>query len=195
MEIWNTPMYRRWYKMKSRCGNPKDEHWPLYGGRGISVCEQWMSFDNFLADMGEVPPGMTLDRIDVNGPYSPDNCRWATAQTQANNRRNNVLLGGKTMAEQARELGITPEAIRYRIAKGADPLSKEKLRKKNYGRMVIQKTLDGCVVAEHGSLPVAALAFNPQAKEKALKGIWKALQKSSGRYLGYAWEYGPQEKL
>ena len=194
MAIWNTPMYRRWYNIKSRCENPNNEKWHLYGGRGIYVCERWQVFENFLEDMGPRPtPSHTVGRIDNNGPYSPENCRWETPVQQANNKRTNIVIGEKTMAEHARELGVTPETIAYRIRHGQDPLRKEKLRKKNYGRMVLQKNSDGSVVRVHNSLPAAAELFpNPKS---ALKGIWKVLKEPHRRYAGFYWEYAPLEEL
>lgn len=80
-------LYARWGAMMNRCGNPTDLNWRHYGGRGIKVCERWHHFQNFLADMGEPPPGLTLDRIDNDGAYSNDNCRWVTMKDQAANRR------------------------------------------------------------------------------------------------------------
>lgn len=81
--------YNAWAKMRRRCLDLKSDKFRYYGGRGITFCPQWGDFESFLADMGERPAGMTLDRVDVDGPYSPANCRWATKQQQMRNKRDN----------------------------------------------------------------------------------------------------------
>jgi len=82
--------YQSWRSMVARCTQAKRHDWHHYGGRGIKVCERWLQFENFLADMGERPAGMTLDRVNVNGNYEPSNCRWATNRQQSENKRKNV---------------------------------------------------------------------------------------------------------
>lgn len=82
-----TKTYAVWKTMRQRCSNPNDANYHYYGGRGVSVCGRWESFEAFIADMGEAPKGLTLDRIDPNGNYEPGNCRWATWAVQRHNRR------------------------------------------------------------------------------------------------------------
>lgn len=115
-----TPTYTSWLNMGSRGkGTISPEN---YKDRGITVCERWASFEAFLADMGERPEGTTLDRMDNDGPYSPENCRWATKVEQARNRRNVKLhaFGGETLCakEWADRLGVKPQTLRYWIRAG-----------------------------------------------------------------------------
>ncbi len=113
-----------WANMKQRCLNPKDDKFKDYGGRGITVCREWLdSFEQFFADTGPRPElEYTLDRIDVNGNYEPGNVRWATKREQANNRRvtPHLTLDGETLplTEWAIRLGLSSATIRGRINRG-----------------------------------------------------------------------------
>ncbi len=116
----HTPEYDAWKQAIQRCTNPKSNQFKNYGGRGIKMCERWLnSFENFYADMGPQPAGTSLDRIDNNSDYSPDNCRWATPFEQQNNRRNNRLITHQghtlSMSEWARKTGINRNTINSRI--------------------------------------------------------------------------------
>ncbi len=84
--LGGTPTYRTWYSMIDRCINPRNISFRTYGGKGISVCDRWLRIENFVADMGLRPEGLTLDRIDSNGDYEPTNCRWAHILDQQRNR-------------------------------------------------------------------------------------------------------------
>ena len=117
-----TLIYRAWSVMVQRATNPDHPSYDRYGGRGITLCERWKSFENFYADMGDRPPDMSLDRIDNNGPYSPENCRWATREQQQNNRRVNTRLtyNGRTLtvAEWGRVTGYGKGPIVQRMQSG-----------------------------------------------------------------------------
>lgn len=111
--------YISWLDARKRCFAPQNKRFHLYGGRGITMCDRWLhSFSDFIADMGEAPAGMTLDRIDVNGNYDPGNCRWATKHEQMQNMRSNVATwesvrairqefrDGASLAELAEKYGM-----------------------------------------------------------------------------------------
>jgi hypothetical protein len=122
-----TRLYKTWGNMKSRCYRKKDISYPNYGGRGIVVCDEWRdSFEAFRdwALSHGYRDDLTLDRIDLNGNYEPENCRWQTYKQQANNRRSNKYLecDGKrlTYSEWADLYGITERTISRRIAAGWD---------------------------------------------------------------------------
>ncbi len=117
-----SPEYRVWASMKTRCLNPMAAHYVRYGGRGISVCERWMKFENFLSDMGLRPFGMQLHRKDNDGPYCPSNCVWVDPFTHARLKRTNrwITAFGKTkcVTDWSIELGIPKESIFGRLNKG-----------------------------------------------------------------------------
>jgi hypothetical protein len=114
-----TNTYSSWKCMKQRCLNPNAAGYQHYGGRGIHICDKWMRFEGFLDDMGEAPDGHSLDRIDNDGPYNKENCRWATQEQQCNNTRvtRKVVAFGvtKTVAEWAKSIGISRDTMYARL--------------------------------------------------------------------------------
>lgn len=120
--MYRTPTYKAWKHMKERCRNPTCAQYQDYGGRGISVDARWDQFETFLADMGERPfPEAQLDRIDNNGNYTPENCRWATRALQTRNTRRNLMvtLGSETMClkDAAKKVGISAPTVMWRARK------------------------------------------------------------------------------
>lgn len=119
---FRTGAHRSWRAMKNRCLNKNNKDWPYYGGGGIKICDRWLDFNNFLKDMGERPPGLSLDRIDNCGNYEPKNCKWSSVRDQRRNRRTAVLIehNGQTKNQQdwARDLGLDISTIQRRRKRG-----------------------------------------------------------------------------
>lgn len=119
-----TPIYKVWASMIARCTNSTLPEYHNYGGRGITVCERWLRFENFIADMGQRPSDKhSIDRINNDGNYEPTNCRWATKKQQCNNTRRNriIVFNGeaRTIAQWSELLGIRYHTIRGRLRRGA----------------------------------------------------------------------------
>lgn len=117
------PAHSVWASMLARCANPNHRAYHNYGGRGIQVCERWLDFVNFWEDMGGTyRPGLTLDRENNDGGYTPGNCRWVGWHVQAQNRRSSVVLptsrGDMTIAEAAHIAGVGMSTISYRVSHG-----------------------------------------------------------------------------
>jgi hypothetical protein len=119
-----SPEWVSWTSMRHRCDNPRNAQYPRYGGRGISVCERWEeSYANFLEDMGRRPTlKHSLDRINVNGPYSPENCKWSTSREQSRNKTTTVILefNGERLCvrDWSDRTGVSHDAISKRIKAG-----------------------------------------------------------------------------
>lgn len=118
--------YHIWTKIMDRCYNPKARSYKHYGARGISVCTRWHDVVNFIADMGDKPDGLSIDRIDNSKGYSPENCRWATNFEQAQNTRLNrmIEINGECfcLSEWIRRKGISMSTFYYRTKRGLDPI-------------------------------------------------------------------------
>lgn len=118
----NTRVFRCWLAMKTRCLNPNSTSYYHYGGRGIGICKRWLKFENFLEDMGYPPENYTLNRINNNGNYSPENCRWATPREQSRNTRRNKIwiINGVSgcIVEHCERFGIRQQVVWLRIKNG-----------------------------------------------------------------------------
>lgn len=121
------PLWHTWWNMIRRCYDEDTRQYERYGGRGIRVCDRWLlegGFVHFLEDMGERPEGHTLDRVDIDGPYSPENCRWADRETQANNQSTTQLITheitGETLSQSqwSRRLGGQRDLVITRLRRG-----------------------------------------------------------------------------
>jgi hypothetical protein len=140
----NSPIYKKWMGMKKRCQNPNDISYHLYGGRGITVCEEWQSFSNFYRDMGKTfKEGLSLERIDNEKGYFKDNCKWITMFEQASNKRNVKMYSynGLTMhlADWAKKIGMKKGTLHYRLRNGwsfKDAITKSLLK----GKGVLTRT-------------------------------------------------------
>jgi len=118
-----TRLYNIWFSMRQRCSRPQKDNYKYYGGRGITVCERWNSFENFMHDMGNPPSDQhSIDRIDTNGNYEPSNCRWATMKEQQNNRRDNHILEyqgeSMTISRWAEKIGVSQSLLIDRLSRG-----------------------------------------------------------------------------
>ena len=123
--------YKTWSGMKARCNNPNSSHYEYYGGRGIKVCPEWdgpNNFEKFLEDMGERPDHMELDRIDPNGDYTKENCRWVSRLENINNTRRNKYITyldkTLTISQWAREIKADPSALYHRLFIQSWPVEK-----------------------------------------------------------------------
>lgn len=120
--LWNTPGYRHWRSVVQRCVDPNVDSWRYYGGKGVTVCDRWREYANFLADMGPKPPGMQIDRIDGSKGYEPGNCRWVTPTENIRNRSNTRRLTARgetlTLTEWSERTGLGYTTIKERVRRG-----------------------------------------------------------------------------
>jgi hypothetical protein len=156
--------------MWSRCTNPNVPGYPNYGGRGIKVSKRWEQFENFIEDMGPRPSGKRLGRIDIDGDYTPKNCRWMSLSESMNNRTDSTVLeyDGRQMsiADWARETGINPKTISARLRRGwsvADSLSGVDDRPAAKAKKVPKKT------AKKVAAPVKKAGKKKAARKKAAR--------------------------
>lgn len=187
------PLYGTWFQMISRCENPNQKHYDRYGGRGIKVCDEWHDFWEFVKwsdSVGGRPNGYTLDRIDNNGNYEPNNCRWADWRTQTTNKSSNVFIEyngqSKTVTEWAECFNLNPNTLQERLKRGWDinrSLTEKATENSHYSRnkILVQYDSIGNVVKKYNSLSEVQPPFNKKSISDAI------CQKS--KYKGYVWKY------
>ncbi len=157
--MFGTKLYMSWSAMLYRCRNPKAKAFPNYGGRGITVCDRWLNFSNFMLDMGDGHwDGAEIDRIDNNGNYEPGNCRWVTCAVNVRNKRNSLWVEfrgeRRKLAELCAEIGVSRRHVNSRLAIGWDV--DRALLEPVAGRQRLTVLLDGkrqyltTVCANHG---------------------------------------------
>lgn len=178
--LWNKGAYKsawkRWERMIARCYDPADPSYKNYGGRGIKVCDRWReSFENFIADMGEPPKGMSIERINNDGNYCRENCRWATNKEQSRNKRNNhfYTLGDRIaiLADFAEEFGVCFSMLKCRIRRG---MTLEDALKTPAGMPTgPEKTAVRKAAEEHG-IPIVTLRYRMTKMGMTLEEAIKA---------------------
>lgn len=128
MKTSKNPTYRSWSAMKRRCEDPLHNNFKYYGGRGITVCDRWMKFENFVEDMKERPEGKTISRKDNDGNYSKENCEWSDKVSQENNKSSNTWIEyrgqRRTLAEWSRIIGLKKNTLIARIITYKWPIEK-----------------------------------------------------------------------
>ena len=189
-------LYCSWVQMRSRCRNPKHDAYPRYGGRGITVCDEWEDYEAFAqwALSNGFEDGLTIERIDVNGNYCPDNCTWISRGDQARNRRNNVKIeyNGqiKTGAEWAREIGRGKQCVLRRLRKGMsieEALNPQKFKPNRTYKKVEQYQNDTLIGAFESAEQAAK--SNGEMNPRTIR--W-ACRTGNSAY-GFTWKYEAEE--
>jgi hypothetical protein len=169
-----SPTYRSWESMWGRCTRPNDPVYDKYGGRGISVCERWSKFEEFLSDMGTRPEGLSLDRIDNSGNYEPGNCRWATPKQQSNNTRWNRTIKYNGRTYTARELsdllGLSYNKLRRRIFREGWSISRAISIENGRSKLTEQDILDIRKDRRKPKDIAAAFSMSPQQINRIRRG-------------------------
>lgn len=161
----SSPTYRTWVSMKARCSNKNNI---FYGGKGVQVCDEWMSFEVFLKDMGERPDGCTIDRIDPSKGYFKENCRWATSRQQCRNKKNNVFIsvnGEKlNLVDVSTKYGIPVTTLSRRVKEGLSGLSLISKENRNKGKRKKSKLTDAEVALIKNMLSAGATQLSVAKK-------------------------------